>query len=309
MSTATANKGLGKGLQALMSDSYSRGAAALSPRSAPVGTPAGDGLQKMALESLIPGKFQPRRQFNDEELNELANSLLTHGIMQPLVVRSTGSGYEIIAGERRWRAARLAKLKEVPVIIRDLTDAEALEIGLIENVQRKDLNPLEESAGYQRLIDEFHHTQEKLAKIVGKSRSHVANLLRLTALPEAVKRWIDSGDLSMGHARALLSARQPESLAKRIIANQLSVRKTEELIRQEQEPKSAVAPRAEATGRPSRKSMEKTEDVLQLEQMLSDNLGLKVSISTHTARTGEVIITYETLNELDTVLRRLGGGI
>jgi ParB family chromosome partitioning protein len=307
MNAATATKGLGKGLQALMNDSYSRGEEKTAPIAVVEPT---NGLVLLKLDQLIAGKYQPRRHFHEEELKELADSIRAHGIMQPLVVRKIADGYEIIAGERRFRAAQLAQLKEIPAIIRDLSDAQALELGLIENIQRKDLNPLEEGAGYRRLMDEFGYTQEKLAKIVGKSRSHVANLLRLETLPDSIKKLIDSGDLTMGHARALLSADNPEEMAKRIMQVGLSVRRTEELMKAED---GAQKPAGYWTGpSPSKKASskgEKSEDVQQLEQMLADNLGLRVSITTHSAKAGEVVITYESLTELDTILQRLGGGI
>ena len=306
MNAATATKGLGKGLQALMNDSYSRS----EEKAAPAPAEAKNGLVSLPLDQLVAGQYQPRRHFHEEELRELADSIRTHGIMQPLVVRAIESGYEIIAGERRFRAARLAKLKEIPAIIRDLTDAQALELGLIENIQRKDLNPLEEGAGYRRLMDEFGYTQEKLAKIVGKSRSHVANLLRLETLPDSIKRLIDSGDLTMGHARALLSAKDPEEMAQRIMSVGMSVRRAEELVKEEDGAQKPGGYWTEA-GAPkkSKAKGEKSEDVQQLEQMLADNLGLRVSITTHSAKAGEVVITYESLTELDTILQRLGGSI
>ena len=303
MNAATATKGLGKGLQALMSDSYSRG----EEKAAATPADAKTGLVSVKLTQLIAGKYQPRRHFRDEELAELADSIKAHGIMQPLVVRKIASGYEIIAGERRFRAAQLAKLAEIPVIIRELTDAQALELGLIENIQRQDLNPLEEGAGYRRLMDEFGYTQEKLAKIVGKSRSHVANLLRLETLPDAIKKLIDSGDLTMGHARALLAAKDPEELALQIMQVGMSVRQAEVLVK---ETDNASNPRKAASApRKSSGKGKKSEDVQQLEQMLADNLGLRVSITTHSAKAGEVVIAYESLTELDTILQRLGGGI
>jgi ParB family chromosome partitioning protein len=299
---AASPKGLGKGLSALMSEDYSTAQPAAK---ANVGELRTGGLSVLATDRLVAGPYQPRRHFDEEVLLELADSIEKNGIMQPIVVRENGKGrYEIIAGERRWRAAKLAKLKTVPAIIRAVTDAQALELALIENIQRADLNPLEEGAGYARLMQEFRYTQEKLAGIVGKSRSHIANLLRLLELPETIKKMIDKGQLSMGHARALLTAENPEKLAAEIVARGLSVRQTEELARGGVSPKqSSAKPAGEA--KPARG---KNDEVLQIEAMLSENLGLKVAINPRGAQAGEVVITYENLSQLDDVLRRLGGG-
>jgi ParB family chromosome partitioning protein len=200
----------------------------------------------------------------------------------------------------------------VPVIIREATDEQALELALIENIQRSDLNPLEEAAGYQRLMDEFGYTQEKLAPIVGKSRSHIANLLRLLKLPESIKARIDSGALTMGHARALLMAKNPEELAQQIIAVGLSVRQAEDLAKgiasSDETPVKQTASR-QPTGAPRRSGQAKSEDVLQLENMLAESLGLRVSIDTRSGQSGEVIISYDSLSQLDEILRRLGGGM
>ena len=304
--SAAQPKGLGKGLSALMNDNYTATVSA-----APAAPVASEGnIALLPVASLRAGKYQPRQHFNQEALSELAESIEKHGIMQPIVVREVASGeYEIIAGERRFRAAQLAKLKTVPAIVRTLDDKEALELALVENIQRKDLNPLEEAAGYQRLMDEFGYTQETLAKIVGKSRSHVANLLRLLSLPEKFRSAIDSGELTMGHARALLSAKDPQALYQRIQEVGLSVRQAEEWLQEERgEAKRQNAPRSKAPSAP-RHSAGKSEDVLQIEQMLADNLGLKVSINTRTNQAGEVAISYDTLTQLDEVLRRLGGSI
>lgn len=298
-------KGLGKGLSALMSE------AGVMPQAAPnipdMNAIRVEGLSLLPPEKLIPGAYQPRRNFSENELLELTASIEKNGIMQPIVVRAVAGGaYEIIAGERRWRAAKLAKLKTVPVIIREVSNTQALELALIENIQRADLNPLEEAAGYQRLIKEFSHTQEKLASIVGKSRSHVANLLRLLELPESIKNYIDSGELTMGHARALLTAKNPESLAAEVVRKGLSVRQTEELAKGgDASAKAPKTPKEPASAH----STDKNQDVLQIEELLSQNLGLKVSINTKNAQAGEVVISYENLVQLDEVLRRLGGGV
>ncbi|OYW14268.1 MAG: hypothetical protein B7X02_00405 [Rhodospirillales bacterium 12-54-5] len=308
MNAAVANKGLGKGLQALMSDSYSRNDGATNASAGAAEN--SNGLRMIALDTLVAGLYQPRRHFAEEELKELADSIRQHGVMQPLVVRKVADGFEIIAGERRWRAARLARLTEIPAIVRELTDAQALELGLIENIQRKDLNPLEEGAGYRRLMDEFGYTQDKLAKVVGKSRSHVANLLRLESLPDRIKRYIDDGSLTMGHARALLTAENKEELADRIVQIGMSVRQAEELARGEA-PDTADNNGRAAQGRAKKKPAavaDQNDDVAQLEQMLADSLGLKVRITTHNAKEGEVVIAYESLAELDRILQRLSTG-
>jgi ParB family chromosome partitioning protein len=298
----SANKGLGKGLSALMSE------AGIMPMKAPLEIGEMKGLKSISVDLLVAGKFQPRRSFDDTSLSELADSIEKNGIMQPILVRPiAGDKYEIIAGERRFRAAKLAKLKEVPVLVRaDVKDDQALELALVENIQRQDLNPLEEAAGYQRLMDEFAYTQEKLAAIIGKSRSHIANMLRLLGLPAAVRVQIESGALSMGHARAILGAKEPEILAAQVVEKGLSVRETEALVRGNVPPVAPKAVKHEASEHPR---PQKSEDLLQLEQMLSDNLGLKVSIHTRGAKAGEVAIQYNSLAELDEILRRLGGSI
>lgn len=340
MATTTKPKGLGRGLSSLMGDAVPLAApapartnpkaqeAAVAQAAAAVAAPTIAPSNKLSVDALSPGKYQPRRHFNEEALTELADSIEKHGLMQPIVVRALKEGrYEIIAGERRWRAAKLAQLREVPVIVRDVDDVEALELALIENIQRADLNPLEEAAGYQRLMDEFGYTQEKLAPVVGKSRSHIANLLRLLRLPESIKKRIDTGELTMGHARAILMAKEPEELAKRILEVGLSVRQAEEFAKgivptapkAEQEhaapnlTPAAIAHKMAGQGghKPSARTSnaEKNEDVLQLEAMLAESLGLRVSINTTGAQAGEVVIGYDTLTQLDEILRRLGGSI
>lgn len=310
MATAQAKKGLGKGLAALMNDDVAT-PVPVRANTAATEAPAANGLMTLAVSKLQAGKYQPRRQFDEAALHELADSIEKNGIMQPIVARAIeGEKFEIIAGERRFRAAQLAKLTEVPVIVREVSDSQALELALIENIQRADLNPLEEAAGYQRLMDEFKYTQEKLSGVVGKSRSHIANLLRLLKLPESIKARIDAGELSMGHARALLNAKNPEELAKQIATMGLSVRQAEELA-------SGKAPSAEpaqakgkkgASSTPSAGVSNKSNDVLQIEQMLSENLGLKVAINTRGTQAGDVVVSYDNLGQLDEILRRLGGG-
>lgn len=255
----------------------------------------------VAIELVRANPDNPRRIFADDELRDLANSIREHGIVQPILVRPVsepgGSSYEIIAGERRWRAAQLAELHEVPVIIRDVADKQALEIAIVENVQRSDLNPIEEAFGYQQLIGEHHYSQADLAQVIGKSRSHVANTLRLLKLPESVRAMVSAGTLSAGHARALVTAENPEVLAKRIADEGLSVRQIEMLM-QPDPPK--VAKTKENSAR-----QEKDSDTLALERSLGDLLGLKVAISFKKDGTGDLRISYSSLEQLDDICRRL----
>jgi ParB family chromosome partitioning protein len=250
----------------------------------------------LAIGWIQPGPFQPRRNFDDEALKELAESVRARGILQPLLVRPVKglqNRYEIIAGERRWRAAQIAGLHELPVVIRELADSEALEFGLIENVQRQDLSPLEEAEGYKRLMEEFLHTQEVLAKIVGKSRSHIGNLVRLLALPAGVRQMIDSNELSAGHARALVAAKDPLALAIRIVKEGLNVRQAEALARGEaetpQNPKKKIAPDA---------------NVLALQKDLARATGLKINIASR-GRKGSITLHYQNLEQLDAVIAKL----
>ncbi len=341
MAITTKPKGLGRGLSSLMGEAAPIATptparanpkiqeAAVAQAAAAVTTPTASApANTLPVDRLSPGKYQPRRHFDEEALTELADSIEKHGLMQPIVVRAIKEGrYEIIAGERRWRAAKLAQMREVSVIIRDIEDAEALELALIENIQRADLNPLEEAAGYQRLMDEFGYTQEKLAPVVGKSRSHIANLLRLLKLPESIKQQIDTGSITMGHARALLMAKDPEALMQKILEGGLSVRQAEDYAKGNipsptsvtKAGEGATTPSADVLHRaasekgekkPSSKStFAKNEDVLQLEAMLAESLGLRVSINTSGAQAGEVVIGYDSLTQLDEILRRLGGSI
>ncbi len=276
-------RGLAKGLAALLAD------AEPDRRGAP-----GD-ARTVAVERLRPSRVQPRRRFDEAETEGLAKSVREKGVLQPLLVRpdpeSPGS-YEIIAGERRWRAAQRAQLHEVPVVVREVTDREALEIALVENVQRLDLTPREEAEGYRRLIGEFAHTQEALAGVVGKSRSHVANTLRLLNLPEAVKAMLDDRRLSAGHGRALLAADDPVTLAGLIVTRGLNVRQTERLVKKPRRRGAAGGPVADA-------------DTRALERGLGDRLGLNVTIR-HRGRGGRLTLHYRTLEQLDDLLRRLG---
>jgi ParB family chromosome partitioning protein len=251
------------------------------------------------IEQLAPSPHQPRRRFDEAELDSLADSMRRHGLLQPLLVRPAGDGrYEIVAGERRWRAAQRAGLDEVPVLVRELGERDTLEIALVENVQRKDLTALEEADGYRRLIEEFGHTQDEIATALGKSRSHVANTMRLLALPEPVRLLLDQDKLTAGHARALLGAADPVRLAETVIANGLSVRQTEDLVRREQATagsakRSTTAPTADP-------------DVKAFEERLSRRFGLPIAIRQNKDG-GELVIRWRTLDQLDRFLHQAGG--
>jgi ParB family transcriptional regulator, chromosome partitioning protein len=257
------------------------------------------GQRRVPIEFLKANPRNPRRMFSDTELGELADSIRERGIIQPIVVRTVRGAtdsYEIIAGERRWRAAQRAGLHEVPIIVHEASDSEALELAIIENVQRTDLNPLEEAMGYQALADEYKYSQDEIGKIVGKSRSHVANTLRLLKLPDAVKGYINVGKLTAGHARALIGLPDPEAVAHEIVARGLNVRDVESLAQQ----------RASAAGKPKKQRQRAAKDVdaLALEKRLSDALGLTVTIEAR-GEGGVVQIKYRELDQLDDVIRRL----
>ena len=288
--------GLGRGLSALLGEIASE-----APISS--GSSAPPGVRMLSVSAMSPHPDQPRRHFDDDLLDELAASIASRGLIQPIVVRPHGHDYQIVAGERRWRAAQRARLHEVPVVIRELNDAETLEIALIENIQRQDLNAIEEAQAYQRLAGEYGHTQEALAKIVHKSRSHVANLLRLLDLPASVQARVSDGTLQMGHARALLGARDVEMLAEQVVEQSLSVRETEKLAR------GAKKPRAEGgggrTGAPTPPSAPDA-DIAALERQLSDLLGLGIRINHH-GDGGSLTIAYSSLDQLDMVCQRLTG--
>lgn len=281
--------GLGRGLSALMGDIQ---------REEPVvpGATAGPGLRMLPVGSLSPHPDQPRRRFDEAALDELANSIAARGLIQPIVVRPWGKGFQIVAGERRWRAAQRARLHEVPVIIRDFDDAETLEVALVENIQRQDLNAIEEAEAYARLVGDYGHTQEALAKIVHKSRSHVANLMRLLELPAPVQTLVVEGQLTMGHARAMIGASNIEALARDVIARQLSVRETEKLAR-------AAKP---DTARDRRAGEGPNHDIAALENQLADLLGLSVKIAFN-AKGGTLTLGYTTLDQLDMICQRLSG--
>lgn len=288
MSEETPRKGLGRGLSALLAED-------------PEDQPALDRLRvgrTVPIESLVPNRYQPRQYFDPEELQALTQSIQENGILMPILVRRAGdedNSYEIVAGERRWRAAQAAKLYEVPIIVKELDDNQALEVAIIENVQRQDLTPLEEAEGYHRLMEEFDNTQEDLARTVGKSRSHVANILRLLGLPEAVKAMLQDGSLSAGHGRALLAADNPEAMAQTVVRQGLNVRQTEKLVKKpEKSATSAAAPDDDP----------RDADTRAMEKQLSEKLGLTVKIK-HQGERGEVRIAFTSLEQFDEILHRL----
>nr|WP_314256462.1 ParB/RepB/Spo0J family partition protein [uncultured Devosia sp.] len=256
------------------------------------------GIKKLPVEFIIANRANPRRTFDEDQLEDLTNSIREKGVMSPLLVRPSDDPniFELIAGERRWRASQRAGLHEVPVIVRDVNDKEALELAIIENVQRADLNPLEEAMGYGQLIEQFDYTQQDLAQVIGKSRSHVANTLRLLKLPEDVRGMVSSGSLTAGHARTLITVEDPSRLAQQIVAGGLSVREAEALSQQRDIP---VKKKPEAP-------VERDSDTVALERRLSDALGLSVSLA-HSERGGKLEIRYKTLEQLDGLCVRLTG--
>lgn len=289
-------KGLGRGLSSLLSEKNLSKPAASSV--VPIGGETGRTL--VALAQIHPGRFQPRSRFREEELAELADSIRKNGVVQPIIVRPAPGAegqYEIVAGERRWRAAKMAGLAVVPVVVMDLEDRRALEIAIVENVQRENLLPLEEAEGYQRLVDEFRYTHEALAEVIGKSRSQITNTLRLLGLPEQVRAMVDGEKLSAGHARALLAASDPAHMAALVVRRGLNVRQTEALVRRTAEAASGI------NRRPGPKET-KDPDIIRLEQEITEKLGLPVTIRNEDER-GEVTVSYQTLTELDEIIRRL----
>jgi ParB family chromosome partitioning protein len=299
-----AQRGLGRGLSALISESYAQPAGAAN-RNQDAPAQADSNIAKLGVFQLHAGEYQPRTHFDEVSLSELSESIRKNGVIQPLIVRPSPrdkSKYEIIAGERRWRASKMAGLDEVPVIIREISDRQALEFAIVENVQRHDLSPLEEALGYQRLIEEFDYTQEELAHTVGKSRSHIANLLRLLGLPDEVKEMLDKGKLTMGHARALLTAQNPVELAEMIIRKGLNVRQAEKFSKGAGTTKRASANTGQQAYKPP---VHKDPDIVALEESLSENIGVRVAINDR-GQAGEIILSYDSLMQLDEILRRLG---
>ncbi|WMS44287.1 ParB/RepB/Spo0J family partition protein [Acuticoccus sp. MNP-M23] len=280
-------KRLGRGLSALLGDADTPGA---GPQR------ESKNSKQVPIESLAPNPHNPRSSFEDEPLEELAQSIARHGMMQPIVVRVVDGHYEIIAGERRWRAAQRAGLHQVPVLVRNVTAGEALELALIENIQREGLNSIEEANGYQRLMAEFSHRQEDLAKLIGKSRSHVANTLRLLNLPPSIRASVADGSLTAGHARALIGADNAEALADEVISRGLSVRATEALV-------AAQANRVPKEPKPKPADDANTR---ALTKRLTDRLGLPVKLAHNADESGTLTIRYTSLDQLDEVCRMLG---
>jgi ParB family transcriptional regulator, chromosome partitioning protein len=280
-------KGLGRGLSALLGDTT------LDPDS----FPKGQGPRAIALDLIAPNPKQPRKRFAEGDLDDLIRSVKEKGILQPILLRpdpERAGRFQIVAGERRFRAAQAARLHEVPAVVRPMTDAEALEIAIIENVQRADLNPIEEAQGYRALIEEFGHTQDRLAAQIGKSRSHIANTLRLLNLPGGVQALVEQGDLSAGHARALVTAKDPDRLAAEIVRRGLSVREAEALAKEAHAPRKGPVP-----------ARAKDADTRALERDLSAATGCAVTIAPGTGEAGVVSIRYGDLDTLDELVARL----
>ncbi len=286
MATPLQKSRLGRGLASLIGD----------PVLAEQKLPAEGEQRVVPIDQIRGGKLNPRREFKEEDLAELAESIRQKGLVQPIVVRPDriAGGYEIVAGERRWRAAQRVGFHAVPCIVRELSDQEVLELGIIENVQRADLNPIEEAAGYRELIDRFGYTQDQLAEVIGKSRSHLANTLRLLKLPETVQSLVQEGKLTAGHARALVGREDAEALAERIIDRDMNVREVEALVQ------------SGGVGQPSRRR-EKTADTLAFEKELADVLGLKVEIKRGSGESGLLVIKYGNYDQLDYIRMRLIG--
>ncbi|WP_119841216.1 ParB/RepB/Spo0J family partition protein [Pseudooceanicola algae] len=290
-------RGLGRGLSALMADVSSE-----------EGAKGGSGARRpdmmVPIESVSPNPDQPRRTFTMPQLEELAASIREKGVIQPLIVRPKRGhpeAYEIVAGERRWRASQMAQLHELPVIVRDFDDTEVLEVAIIENIQRADLNPIEEAAGFRQLMEKFGHTQERLAQVLGKSRSHIANLMRLLQLPDEVRGMVQDGDLSAGHARALITSDDPVGMARKVVAEGLSVRATEQMLKKQDSAPKAPRVRSQPTG-------DKDADTRALEADLSAAIGMNVEIEHSPGQeAGRLTISYKSLENLDELCQILSG--
>ena len=286
------SRGLGRGLSALMAD--------VTPDAMTDDSQRRRIDQKVAVDRIVPNPDQPRRIFQKDALEELAESLREKGVIQPLIVRVAPTDpekFEIVAGERRWRAAQMAQLHEVPVVVREFNDTEVLEIAIIENIQRADLNPVDEAAGYRQLMERFGHTQEQLAKALGKSRSHIANQMRLLNLPSEVLQWLAEGKLTAGHARTLVGHDDAKALATQIINKDLSVRDAERLVKQSHAPAKPAGTTAPKT---------KDADTLQIEGELSAHLGMRVSIDhAKSGESGKITLNYKDLTQLDDLMRKL----
>jgi ParB family chromosome partitioning protein len=296
MSNDRPGKGLGMGLSALLGE---------AARPAPTGDESRGGVREVEVGRIRPNPNQPRVQFSEESIDELADSIAERGVLQPILLRphGDGEGYEIVAGERRWRAAQRARLHTIPAIVREIDESTTAELALIENIQREDLNAIEEAEGYRQLIERHGHTQDGVAKLVHKSRSHVANLLRLLSLPEPVRHSLMKGDITMGHARAIATAPDPAALAKEIVAKGLSVRQAEDRAR-----RANVAGAGNDVGQSAARNGGKAvdADLEALERQLGDILGLRVQV-THKGQGGTVTLHYSTLDQLDMICQRLSG--
>lgn len=295
-------KGLGRGLDALLGEvSLGRSAGGVASGGAPVA--AAEGVANILTADIHPNPSQPRRHFAEDSLEELAQSLKRHGLIQPILVRPHGGGYQIVAGERRWRAAQRAQLHQIKALVRELSDEEVLEIALIENIQRQDLNPIEEAEAYRKLCTDFGHSQNELAAIVEKSRSHVANIMRLLELPTLVRELVIEGKLTMGHARALLASEDAVRLAAVVVKQGLSVRQTEALVK-----KSNAGERAKAGTAPRATASANDADIRAVETHLGDLLGLKVRIvQKGSGGAGSLSFEYRSLDQLDMLCQRLTG--
>ncbi len=306
---ATEKKGLGRGLSALLGEDKEVSSAIAGTEIEKVNENTKDSsassIKEVFLSELEISPLQPRVHFDEESLQGLVESIKEKGVLQPLLVRQKPDGkYEIIAGERRFRGSTEAGLEKVPVIVREFTDQEVLEVALIENLQRENLNAIEEAYGYKKLLEEFNHTQEELAKVVGKSRSHVANTMRLTGLSTEIKDLVVDGKLSAGHARALLSAKEPEKLAKKVISKNLSVRQTEKLASEKDEDTKQVEKSVKKVAKETQSTYQKDDDIVALEKELENQTGLKVTIN-FDGKGGELILFYDDLEQLDTVVQKL----
>lgn len=303
-------RNLGRGLSALLGDHEDLGN---QPEPAPLSGEAVRSAKAVPVEFLKANPHQPRKRFDDAAIDGLVDSIREKGVLQPILVRphpEAANMYQIVAGERRWRAAQRAKLHDVPVVIKDLSDRDTVEIALIENIHREDLTPLEEAEGYQQLMDEYGHIQESLATAVGKSRSHVANMLRLLSLPEAVKSMIDDGLVSAGHGRAVLVDNDPEAAAEIVIKKGLNVRQTEKLVQDRRQDGPGGTGGTGPAAKIAKAVAGADPDVLALERQVSDELGLKINIksSKGNAESGSLTIHYTNLDQLDDVLAKLTGG-
>jgi ParB family chromosome partitioning protein len=292
------SRGLGKGLSALLGDA----ARPLSSEEAP--SQHLNGVREIEISRIRPNPNQPRVVFNEESIEELADSIAQRGVLQPILLRPNGDGYEIVAGERRWRAAQRARLHSIPAIVREIDTAATAELALIENIQREDLNAIEEAEGYRQLIERHGHSQDGVGRLVHKSRSHVANLLRLLDLPESVRQALLNGEISMGHARAVAAAPDPEELTREIVAKGLSVRQAEDRAKQEKQLPGPGSDIGRASARNSAKVVD--ADRVALERQLGEMLGVKVQV-THKGQGGSVALHYSSLDQLDMICQRLSG--